>query len=215
MQPSGNCVGKGKLCTLLPTQEHARWLGQLSVMHPSAQASLNVPKGHVPKAARLFAWFTWQTQEGVNMASAAPGKLKGFCSESLSQADWCGYGLELWESGLFDKGIQICSHFNLQSTILTEKMWHTTLALYRYGVHMELVGEGRNKFHSSSTNMYKLTLLTRERAVSCISLLSYSLLSLKGKKTIIQSIKQTNKQPKETYSDIITAYSYLFVCCLC
>lgn len=94
-------------------------------------------------------------------------------------------------------------------------MWHTTLALYRYGVHMELVGESRNKFHSSSTNMYKLTLLTRERAVSCISLLSYSLLSLKGKKTIIQSIKQTNKQPKETYSDIITAYSYLFVCCLC
>lgn len=52
--------GKGKLCTLLPTQKHARWLGQLSVMHPpSVQVFLNVPKGHVPRAAHLLACFMW------------------------------------------------------------------------------------------------------------------------------------------------------------
>lgn len=74
-----------------------------------------------------------------------------------------------------------------------------------------MVGESRNKCHSSSTNMYKLTLLTRERTVSCISLLSYSLLSLKGKK---QSFNQTNKQtnspkkPTVTLSQLILIYSF-------
>lgn len=81
----------------------------------------------------------------------------------------------------------------------------TTLALYTYGVYMEHIGKAKTKSYSSSANIYSSLVYKRKGTFMYFMYFSFILPSTQPK-------RKKKKKPKQTNSDIIRAYFYLFLC---